>query len=581
MAERRIHFSIAALLVTVISIGSHGAGARVSTVHEAARSGDVAQLKELLERDPGLANWVDATWGTPLAIAAVRGRKEVVELLLTEGADPNLVGGLVTGGLSPLFWAAYSGHQDIARVLREHGARLDMFSACALGDVGEVSALLDADARLANARSKGGETSPLHVAAHVGHEQVVELLLARGANIKAKDDRGNTPLHEAAAKGHASVVRELLAHGADVWAKNDGDRTPLFVACERAGNVEVVEMLIRAVGDLRENRDEGRSALWAASRRGHAGVVVLLLAKGAPIGERTGYYSLLFDAAFEAHLDVVRLLIAAGADVEARDEDGNTSLHYAVRGGDHVEIVNLLLKRTRRTMGLKNVDGLTPLALAARYGRKKASDALVKAGNPIDDPVTALLLCRDEEVRSFCGSPPFADWRDYEGMTLLHWAAKVGNSIAVGLLLHNGADVNARAWDTFTAGHWRVNTPLDFALEEGHADVARLLLEKGADVNPNGPYSRHPLRTAAIGGREQIVALPLDYGANVNATARDGRTPLHVAAFYGHVPVVVLLLDRGADPSAKTREGETALDLARDQNHAEVVALLKAKGAEQ
>src|SRR6266498_3112728 len=77
-------------------------------------------------------------------------------------------------------------------------------AAARAGDVARVSAFLDQDPGLVNARESAGWT-PLHFAAQRGHEDLAKLLLDRGANVGARlKQGGGTPLHVAASTGHAS-----------------------------------------------------------------------------------------------------------------------------------------------------------------------------------------------------------------------------------------------------------------------------------------------------------------------------------------------------------------------------------------
>ena len=74
--------------------------------------------------------------------------------------------------------------------------------------------------------------TPLHNAAHNGHKEIAELLIAKGANVNAKMDNGFTSLHWAAIapnahEGHKEVAELLIAEGADVNAKDTFSETPL------------------------------------------------------------------------------------------------------------------------------------------------------------------------------------------------------------------------------------------------------------------------------------------------------------------------------------------------------------------
>jgi len=109
------------------------------------------------------------------------------------------------------------------------------------GDLAQVRALLKHNPDLVSTRDSTGRT-PLHFAAYEGHEDVVELLLAHGADVNAKADNGETPLHFAARKGYTNVVKLLWLHGADVDAKDNHGDTPLDLAAVY-GNSAVAEVL--------------------------------------------------------------------------------------------------------------------------------------------------------------------------------------------------------------------------------------------------------------------------------------------------------------------------------------------------
>ena len=97
-----------------------------------------------------------------------------------------------------------------------------------------------------NAKYKDGWT-PLHMAAEGGHREIVDLLIAKGADINATagaggDGEGWTPLHEAAEKGHKEVVGLLILKGADINVENGDGRAPLDLAIKHK-NAEIADIL--------------------------------------------------------------------------------------------------------------------------------------------------------------------------------------------------------------------------------------------------------------------------------------------------------------------------------------------------
>lgn len=104
-----------------------------------------------------------------------------------------------------------------------------IIKAAKSGDTAKVKLLLATDPTLVSARDKDGST-PLHCAAWKGHDAVVALLLATGAEVNARNANehwGTTPLHAAAHANQASIASLLIQHGADLGATDLVGKTPL------------------------------------------------------------------------------------------------------------------------------------------------------------------------------------------------------------------------------------------------------------------------------------------------------------------------------------------------------------------
>jgi len=114
------------------------------------------------------------------------------------------------------------------------------------GDLAKVTALLNSNPALVFDRDVDGRT-PLHLAAKEGHEDIVEMLLAHGAEVNAGDASGDTALSYAAAGGHLDVAQVLLDHKANVNSRGSMGMTPLDRAL-MDGNKEMAELLRRHGG---------------------------------------------------------------------------------------------------------------------------------------------------------------------------------------------------------------------------------------------------------------------------------------------------------------------------------------------
>jgi ankyrin repeat protein len=179
---------------------------------QAVKENDIHKVKALLAVGANV-NGRNRFGEMPLHVAAIRGHRAILELLIDEGADVNAEN---KRGLTPLHAAAWGGHKEIVNML-----------------IAE-----DADV---NARDEYG-VSALHVAALAGRKDTVAVLIVNGANINATNEGGMTPLHAAVLTGQKETGALLVAKGADVDFKNDDGLTPLDVASQK-GYEAIVEML--------------------------------------------------------------------------------------------------------------------------------------------------------------------------------------------------------------------------------------------------------------------------------------------------------------------------------------------------
>ncbi|TMC76366.1 MAG: ankyrin repeat domain-containing protein [Chloroflexi bacterium] len=155
------------------------------TVFEAAAAGDLARVRDLIERERAQANAVSPDGYSPLGLAAFFRRSDVAAYLLDRGADPRAASR--QGGFTPL-------HSAVA-------------TDAAPTDPQLVRKLLDAGAD-PNAKSASGGT-PLHTAAFTGDGAILDLLLARGADASIKNAQGKTAADIARERGHPGMARVL------------------------------------------------------------------------------------------------------------------------------------------------------------------------------------------------------------------------------------------------------------------------------------------------------------------------------------------------------------------------------------
>src|SRR5262249_10228108 len=147
--------------------------------------------------------------------------------------------------------------------------------------------------------------------------------------------RGQTPLMWAAAEGHTDVVQALIARGADVHARSKAGFTPLLFA-SRTGDVHLTELLLSAGVNVNEAANDGETALLIATIRSHTTLGKFLLEHGADPNLGPGYLPLHWAAGdWTSSPDVIM-------DESLRAADNEWTPLEGLRGEEKAEYVKLL-----------------------------------------------------------------------------------------------------------------------------------------------------------------------------------------------------------------------------------------------
>ncbi len=470
--------------------------------------------------------------------------------------------------------------------------------------------------------------TPLHWACEQGAPEIVELLLAFGAQLDARNKRQETPLHLACFQGHNDLVEILLAHGADIEATSEiddgGGWSPLLWACN-GGRVEVVDVLLAHRANVKAAADDGWSPLHAAADKGGCQIVKKLITAGADIAatKKGGCWIPLHTAAEKGYAAIVEVLVTeakrAGVIdyVNTLDRRGFTPVYLASEN-NREEVVDVLIAHKGK-VNLAADDGWSPLHVAADKGGCQIVKKLVTAGADIAAtkkggcwiPLHAaaekghadIIEVLVTEARK-SGVIDYVNTFDHQGFTPLHWAAKNMHKEVARTLLAMGADALRKSscgslpiHEASLSGHFDVVsilipegnenlsrdqmnaydagnlTPLHWASRNGHVRLVSLLLSRGADPRrcENGWSCMHE---AAMNGDCEVIKMLLRHGISVNCTNSDNWTPLHAAVHKGNLSAVELLILSGADVNACSKGKWTPLHEAAKCNRLNVVGLL-------
>lgn len=363
----------------------------IETLENAAAQGKVATLEQLLEEnshvmyDRYTSHYeIQDAFSNILCAAAGHGRSEVIEFLITKGANINIA----------------NSYADTALTMAAVG-----------GDIAAVRFLLDAGA---DVNVRGYDGSILHRIDTIETgipldtwSAIIDMLLDAGLDIEIQGQWSEPPLHSAAYKGDMDMASLLIARGANVHALCENGTTPLDQACE-AGSLAIVKLLVSHGAEI--NTQSGSChGLDSAVRHGDLDLVTFLLDNGANAMPRRRYPPELYFAASCGHLKVFELLLNRGFRSQSR-----RSLYYAiilhsigavtmlVNHGVAVDVVN----SRRRTL-------LHMAVLGKKFERKQVGDTFEI--NPHDELIMYLVR-KGVDV----------DARDIEGKTAVDYANELG-----------------------------------------------------------------------------------------------------------------------------------------------------------
>lgn len=334
----------------------------------AAREGDAATVRFLLDfgANPRIRSVNGTTalnWG---AVSKVEPYEKTM-MLLDAGAE---VHGYRDDGTPLVAWVA--GLAKDARIMEailERGAdltlrmrreRLTPLMAAARGGNAATLPVILARKPDLEARAENGFTALIYAAeGNTGTPEVIDMLAKAGADLDARDKDGSTALMIGSRLKHAARVERLVELGADVSAVNNRGETALMYACA-SGDPESALALLNGGADPNRSTATGLTPLMLAVQFGEPICIRLLISRGADVNARSveGWTPLLLARSTSSAEPV----IDAGADLEASTVEGWTAAHFAANDAD----LFLLRKLANAGANLEARDnaGNTPLLLA-------------------------------------------------------------------------------------------------------------------------------------------------------------------------------------------------------------------------
>jgi len=415
--------------------------------------------------------------------------------------------------------------------------------------------------------------------------KIIEALLAKKADVNAKDPSGDSVLVYAVNNDSDVAVKLLLQHGANANSQDQYGNTVLSNAIDHSGP-EVIKTLLNAGA-----KAAGELPLLAL-RSDDTSLAQLFIKHGADVNESTALEKTpLMFATFKGHLKMLQFLLKNGAKVNAKSPtEGSTALMETISYG-RMEAAKLLLQAgadpnaqdAGANPNLTGADGKTALMLLAENGRNKIAENLPR--------LRVNVLHRADEGAE---KPTDRDVKPAEAAAMQKWADE-GDIAIIKVLLAKKADLAARNKDKQTA--------LIIAAQNSSAAVVQELIKAGADISAKdaagqnalmqvvqkGHISRAPkLFSFELQNAVQAIEHGIKSGnefyntpevkasaAETKAAAAKQQAEVTQRAAAQDVAIIKVLLSAGIDPNAKDNKGQTALQKAKQLHHAAIIDALE------
>lgn len=367
----------------------------------------------------------------------------------------------------------------------------------------------------------------------------------------AEQARLNAQLIAAAWKNDVRRARALIARGADVNAKDDTVQSAYLIATSE-GYLDLLNLTLRHGADVDSLDSFNGTGLIRAADRGHADIAGRLVQAGVKVdhvnnlGWTALHEAIILGDGSRRYVDTVRVLVAAGADVRlASKRDGVSPLAHATRKG-FTQIADVL----RAALD------------ADRPTKRQANRRLLAAAERGDAGAAALALRAGADLET----------RDDRGRTPLLLAASKDRLPVARLLVYLGADPDAL--------DDRHDTPWLVTGVTGSVAMAEVLLPAGPDLTIRNRFGGVSSIPASERGHVDYVRRVVKTGIDVNHVNDLGWTALLEAVILGdgsrrYAEIVRILLDAGADPAIADRNGVTALAHAERRGYEEIARILQ------
>ncbi|MDR2398109.1 MAG: ankyrin repeat domain-containing protein, partial [Spirochaetaceae bacterium] len=430
--------------------------------------------------------------------------------------------------------------------------------AASNGYTGLIAFLIERKADV-NTKNASG-TTPLHEAARSGSIAAMELLINGGAELNAQDAKGNSVLHIAVPMNtHQKALTLFLSKGANPNLRDEHGDSPLHIAIRLNRNPDIIRTLLeggpQGKADVSIRNTQGKTPLHLAVEEDRITYIPLLLDYKSDVFSVDNDRTTPFEKALQEHHTLLPALITPETVVQ-NDSSGNTLLHITIQKRGDIKFIELILDK-KALVNARNKEGDTSLHLAVRQNDQAAGEILLSRGADIfapnskgESPLYQAFYSAGG-LRAWILTPDTLKAKDGLGNTILHYAAQWKLDQQIPLIVDRGANPEA--------ANATGETPLFAAVKIDSPSTIRVLRSKGALITTRDILGNSALHAAVRWNAPKAAEELIASGININGHALNGKTPLHDAVRLGIIPLETILLNSKADLEVRDAEGNTPL----------------------
>ncbi|RTG83880.1 transient receptor potential cation channel subfamily A member 1 [Schistosoma bovis] len=529
------------------------------------------------------------------------GYTDLVKWLLNNGADPNYTNEL---GNQPIHSAVSRKHVQILQLLIDFGAKVDaknrlgaqaIHLACEADFVEGLELLLEI-AVDANTPDEQGAT-PVHYCCFNDSAACLQMLIQAGGNIYQTDALGKYPIHEAISQSSLQCLKILLDYNQyDMQARNEPTTTITEPSCQiinsmitNTENHKSISVFSRKYSTSSNKFNSGSKNLTNSfelemrqeklnqrMRKPFKKQQLIHLRDGEGLAP-------IHAAASSGSIELLNICLQYNPDVLAKDQNGQTVLHYAALRGDlecvKAIIKNISLEEQTKLIHCSNENQETCLHLAAKHNFVDMVDYLISLGSNINQqdingytPIMSAAIKGSINLKEL---PELLNDVDNYGYTPLHYATKLGLIETCLFFLRYGANVTVVGENKCT--------PLHLAAKFGRSRISQIILTTIGGMRTLSMTDSKgclPLHIAAYYGQDKLLELFLKNGC-LFRRCHEGNTALHYAVMQENVEACRILLEINPTLLNQTNyDGMTALHIAAIRNNSRTIEYLLSNGAE-